>query len=168
MFLYKHNLLDIFPLFVCTYNDNETIIHCDDTYVPGFLFIKESTYMHCGKEWDYNCENNDECSSKMCKDGCTQQSKRHEENGGRVDFGLVYAIFFWVYTNICICHGINNLLLSFLHKGKKKKINIKYCIAKLSYYCNNNVINKQHICYLNALCYIIFEIALLIIIRYKI
>jgi len=87
--------------------------------------------MHCGKAGGYHCKSNDECSSKICNNTCSQQSKRHYDNSDRFGNGLIFGIFFFcLYTNICICHGINYLLLSFLHKGKKK-INIKYCAPNL-------------------------------------
>jgi len=64
----------------CTYNDDESIIHCDDTYVPGFLFIKESSFLCIAvRQGGYHCKSYDECYSNICNKICTQQSKRYEE-----------------------------------------------------------------------------------------
>jgi len=109
----------------CTYNDDEPIIHCDDTYVPGFLFIKRSSYMHCGKAWGYHCKSNDECSSKICNEICTKQSNRYDENGGRVGFGLIYVIFFGCILIFVFAMGLTICVCHFFTK-ERKKINIKY------------------------------------------
>jgi len=51
--------------------------------------------MHCGKAGGYHCKSNDECSSKICNNTCSQQSKRHYDNSDRFGNGLIFGIFFF-------------------------------------------------------------------------
>ncbi|KAG4090253.1 hypothetical protein H8356DRAFT_1410299 [Neocallimastix lanati (nom. inval.)] len=60
----------------CVNNEEEPIIHCDDIYTLPRFIIKESSYMHCGSALGYQCQVNDECSSKDCDNTCSLQPLR--------------------------------------------------------------------------------------------
>ncbi|OUM57253.1 hypothetical protein PIROE2DRAFT_17817 [Piromyces sp. E2] len=48
----------------CVYNDESPATHCDTIYKYFAMF--ERSYIHCGKDYEELCENNDECSSESC------------------------------------------------------------------------------------------------------
>jgi len=55
----------------CMFNEEIPIVHCDNIYSDK-LFLGKSSYMYCGKPPNDSCIENDECSSKNCRDNMYQ------------------------------------------------------------------------------------------------
>jgi len=100
----------------CIFN-NETklhttsIVHCDDIYITPNLFRSRSSYMYCGKAYLDTCVNNDECSSKQCKNNyCLMQTNGPNESEGMIIIIyliiliFILMIFLFIYIIIYILH----------------------------------------------------------------
>jgi len=76
----------------CIFNNETNIIHCDDIYTFPRLFRSNSSYMYCGKAYLDTCNNNDECSSKMCggEGYCLIQKNGPNENEGLAVAGELF------------------------------------------------------------------------------
>jgi len=90
----------------CTYNEEEPIIHCDDIYSSHWFIIKESSYMHCGKTMGYQCQVNDECSSKDYDNTCSLQPFGLNNFEGRITYTLIFGIFFSIILVFAFAMGL--------------------------------------------------------------
>jgi len=92
----------------CVFNEETPIVHCDDIYTPPFLFKSKGSYMYCGKAYKDTCKDNNECSSKICKNNtCDMQIVGPIEGQGFFRDTLITEIIIFVVLIliiiICIC-----------------------------------------------------------------
>jgi len=94
---------------LCVFNENASVIHCDDIYTKPGIFKKRSSYMYCGKAYNDKCTNDNECSSKVCnKDGfCLKQTKGPSDSEGTANIVIIYydtlIFLFFLFLLLFIC-----------------------------------------------------------------
>jgi len=103
----------------CIFNDKAPIVHCDSIYL-GY----GKSYMYCGKAYEDVCNNDDECSSKICSNGfCNLQMYGPSDNEMPPDsfFVIYYSIVFISLTSIlcCCCRSYRR------HKNQLKNSELK-------------------------------------------
>lgn len=68
------------------FNDDNPITHCEDIYLGH-----RRAYMHCGKAYGEKCNNDNECSSKVCyENSCQINHKGPSDSEGS---GLIIKIY---------------------------------------------------------------------------
>jgi len=99
----------------CIFNNETNIVHCDDIYIIPNLFRFRSSYMYCGKAYLDTCVNNDECSSKQCKNNyCLMQT-----NGPNESEGMIIIIYLIILIFILIIFLFIYIIIYILHHNKQ-------------------------------------------------
>jgi len=107
------------------FNNETEIIHCDDIYIKPTILKNKSSYMYCGKACGDIWKNNDECSSKQCKNNyCLMQTNGPNDSEG---MGIAFELLIYIFTFIIIILFII-LIIYILYKiyNKYHKLKSKY------------------------------------------
>jgi len=107
----------------CMFNNETDIIHCDDIYIKPTILKNKSSYMYCGKAYGDICKNNNECSSKQCKNNyCLMQTNGPSDSEGiGIAFELLFYIFIFVFILVFFI-----LILYIIYKCYNKYHKLKY------------------------------------------
>jgi hypothetical protein len=80
----------------CMFNDEAPVVHCDNIYLGH-----RKSYTYCGKAYGDICNNDDECSSRICS-GKGQSTCNSQTNGPSDSETMPPDSFLYIFYSSCL------------------------------------------------------------------